>query len=320
MKIKVLLLVLVTAMMPTLARATAGQAWVGASGNDSNTCSNRATPCLTLGGAYAQVDAGSQITCLDTAWKFQSTTFTITHSIVIDCEGTSTILSSNGTTLITVNAGPTDVVIVRGIDFEGFMLSGFTRGVGGINFIGGGALHVENCTFRNFTASGVRFSPSSAGKLFVSNSVFQHNGDASSGGGIVIQPSGAGTAVGVLNQVRLENNTFGIAFDGTGSTNGINMTITDSLIGGNTHDGIIATTPSNGAPIGVMVTNTKSVNNAFGIRSLGPNVTVRVKNSDVIGNGAGLSFGSAGALLTTGNNMVRANAVDGAFSGPVALQ
>jgi hypothetical protein len=51
-----------------------------------------------------------------------------------------------------------------------------------------------------------------------------------------------------------------------------------------------AVTPSGGSPIGVYVKNTKPVNNAFGIRSLGPNVTVRVDGSGVIGNSTGLSF------------------------------
>jgi hypothetical protein len=69
-----------------------------------------------------------------------------------------------------------------------------------------------------------------------------------------------------------------------------------------------------------MVTNTKSVNNAFGVRSLGTNVTVRVKNSDVTGNGTGLSFSGGGGLLSTGTNLVEANGANGAFSGPVGLQ
>ena len=98
------------------------------------------------------------------------------------------------------------------------------------------------------------------------------------------------------------------------------MTIADSMIGGNTQDGIIAVTPGGGAPIGVYVKNTKSVNNAIGIRSIGPNLTVRVDGSSVIGNGTGLSFGSGGALLTFGNNAVQANGSNGAFSGSVGLQ
>jgi hypothetical protein len=81
-----------------------------------------------------------------------------------------------------------------------------------------------------------------------------------------------------------------------------------------------AVTPSGGAPIDVYVKNTKSANNAFGVRSLGPNVTVRVDGSGVIGNSTGLSFSGGGALLTAGNNMVQANGSNGAFSGPVGLQ
>ena len=127
------------------------------------------------------------------------------------------------------------------------------------------------------------------------------NEGSGTGGGIVINPQSGGSAQVNLERVTVNGNAFGIAADGTNSTAGINMTIADSMIGGNSQDGIIAVTPSGGAPIGVMVTNTKSVNNTFGIRSIGPNVTVRVKNSDIMGNGTGLSFSGGGALLTYGN-------------------
>jgi hypothetical protein len=98
------------------------------------------------------------------------------------------------------------------------------------------------------------------------------------------------------------------------------MTVTDSVSSGNLNDGIIATTPAGGAPIGVYVKNTRLANNGFGIRSIGSNVTVRVDASSVIGNGTGLTASSSGALLTFGNNAVRANGSDGAFSGSVVLQ
>ena len=81
-------------------------------------------------------------------------------------------------------------------------------------------------------------------------------------------------------------------------------------------DGLIATTSAGTAPVGVMVKNSKSTNNAFGIRSLDPDVTVRVDGSAVVGNGTGLSFGCGGALLSFGNNVGAA----GAFSGSVGLQ
>jgi hypothetical protein len=140
------------------------------------------------------------------------------------------------------------------------------------------------------------------------------------GGGIVVRPQGPGTAQVSLEHVIVTGNVFGIAADGSLSTGGINMTIADSVISNNLNDGIIATTPAGHAPIGVLITNTKSVYNAFGVRSVGPNVSVRLNNSDIAGNGTGLNFGSGGALFTFGNNRVRANAVDGTFSAPLALQ
>jgi len=147
-----------------------------------------------------------------------------------------------------------------------------------------------------------------------------NNYGSGTGGGIVVLPFGGGSAQVQLERVTVNGNYFGVAADGGSSTGGINMTIADSMIGGNAQDGIVATTTGGHAPIGVLVTNTKSVNNAIGIRSIGPNVTVRVKNSDVTGNGTGLAFTGGGALLSFGNNAVRANGTDGAFSGPVALQ
>ena len=136
----------------------------------------------------------------------------------------------------------------------------------------------------------------------------------------MIRPGAGGTGQVVLDRVNAAGNVFGIAVDGSTSTGGINMTIADSFSSGNSQDGIVATTSGGGAPIGVMVKNTKSLNNGFGIRSLGPNVTVRVSNSAVIGNVTGLASGSGGALLSFGNNEVRANGADGAFSGSVAQQ
>lgn len=97
------------------------------------------------------------------------------------------------------------------------------------------------------------------------NSLISDNAVGSIGGGIVIGPQSSGSARVLLERVMVANNVFGIAADGTGSTGGINMTIADCVSSGNSMDGIIAVTPTGGAPIGVYVKNTKSANNTFGI-------------------------------------------------------
>ena len=211
-------------------------------------------------------------------------------------------------------AGAGDVVTLEGLHFNG----------GGVRFNSGGHLHMVRCAVSNpggsISASGLWFRPSGAGRLSATDSVLSNNGGSGAGAGIVINPQPGGSAQVNLERVTVNGNAFGIAADGTSSTGGINMTIADSMIGGNAQDGIIAVTPSGGAPVGVMVKNSKSVNNAIGIRSIGPNVTVRVSNSSVIGNGTGLSFSSGGALLSFGNNEVAANGSNGAFSGLAGLQ
>jgi hypothetical protein len=240
---------------------------------------------------------------------------TITKSLTIRAEGVDggATFSPQTTFPIVVNAGPTDVVTLEGLHFSGSSM---------VAFLSGGHLHVVGCVIVNgYTAGndGIRFFPNTAAKLTVTDTVITNMG-AGTGGGIVVNPASGGTAQVALERVTINGNAFGIAADGSNSTGGINMTIADSMIASNANDGIIATTSSGHAPIGVMVTNSKSVNNQFGIRALGPNVTVRAEGSKIIGNGTGLGFSGGGALLSAGNNVVEANGANGTFSAALALK
>ena len=292
--------------------------FVSMSGVDTGTCSDT-SPCRTLQKAHDESINGGVIKCLDVN---DLIAVTITKSITIDCTGHNTHLEADFSTVaITVDiALPNAVVILRGLNIIG----NFADKSIGVHFKRGSQLHIENSKITGFANSGVGtgiyFTPSDASRLYVTDSTISVNGNAATGAGIIIKPTGSGSARVALTRVNVANNTFGIAADGTGSTAGINMTIADSMISGSLQDGIIAVTPGGGAPIGVMVKNTKSVNNNIGIRSIGPNVTVRVDGSSVIGNGTGLSFSGGGALLSFGNNSVVANGTNGAFSGSVALQ
>jgi hypothetical protein len=202
--------------------------------------------------------------------------------------------------------------------------SGNTFGVNdsGVMFqpTGPATLHVTDSVFYDNSTAGIFFSPSSFAKLVVTDSSFIKNGNGASGAGILIKPQPGGAAQVHLQRVSAEGNVFGIVADGTGSTGGINATIADSVVTANSQDGIIATTPGAGAPIGLLVSNTRSTNNAIGIRSVGNGVAVRVKNSEVVGNNTGLVFGNSGALLTAGNNIVEANGSNGGFSGAIGLK
>jgi hypothetical protein len=291
------------------ANAQIQHTWVSSTGSGS--ACTRASPCADFFAAQAATSAGGVISVLDSG---DYSTINITKSLTIRAEGVDGGYSSSSLFFpwITIQAGPTDVVTLEGLHLKG----------AGIALTTGGHLHIVRCVITNDTLtsqSGIAFRPDSASKLSVTDTVISNMGSGT-GAGIVINPQSGGAAQVNLERVTVNGNAFGIAADGTNSTGGINMTIADSMIGGNAQDGVVATTPSGGAPIGILITNTKSVNNQFGIRSMGSNVTVRVGDSTITGNVTGLSFSGGGALLTFGTNKVRANSSDGAFSGPVALQ
>lgn len=295
--------------------------YVSGTGTDNSSCgnigsaSNRATACRSLQYAHDLSGDGGIIRCLDSA---AFTSITITKAITIDCTGYNSVIfplaGFTDKSIVVDIASGNAVVILRGLDLYGFLNTSI-----GIWFKRGGRLNVENCKITGFanngTGAGIYFTPSDGSKLNVTDTTISVNGNVSTGAGIIVKPSGFGSAQVALTRVNVAGNTFGIAADGTGSNGGINMTIADSTVAGSTQDGIIATTPSNGAPIRVLVKETRSVNNAIGIRSLGQDVTVRVSGSTIIGNGTGLASGSGGALLSFGNNNVEANGANGAFSG-----
>ena len=300
---------------PALAVVTSSSTWIASNGNDANTSTQcaRANPCKSMTTALTVTADGGTLSCLDATLTFGAVIFT--QSVTIDCSGSEIFAESAGDGVLV--SGPGIIVALRGLRI--YTATGF-NGNDGVNVVAGANVLIENCKIYGFTADGIRFAPTGAGSLTVVDSTIYNNGSGSTGGGIIINPQSSGSAQVTLDRVTLTKNVFGIVADGTGSSGGINMTIVDSVTNRNAQDGIIATTPSGGAPIGVMVKNTKSVVNGYGIRSFGPGVTVRASGSAVIGNGTGLSFGSGGALLTFGNNEVQANGANGAFSGSAPLQ
>ncbi|MBW8854345.1 MAG: right-handed parallel beta-helix repeat-containing protein, partial [Bradyrhizobium sp.] len=180
-----------------------------------NPCS-RTAPCKTFAGAISKTAPNGEINVLDPG-GFGGVT--ITKGITISSEGFEAGVLVSGTNAIIVNAAPTDVVILRGLDIEGL-----GTGLAGIKVLAAGAVHVENCTIHNFVQKGIDFQPTSvsAGStslLFVINTIIRDNKGGSSGG-IFVKTGNANVATKALvDGVQLLNNNFGISVDGTnGST------------------------------------------------------------------------------------------------------
>src|SRR6202020_1783060 len=98
------------------AHAQATRTWVSGVGDDANPCS-RTAPCKTFAGAISKTSAAGEINVLDPG-GFGAVTITKSISIYNDGVGEAGVLVS-GTNGITVNAGPADIVNIRGIVFDG---------------------------------------------------------------------------------------------------------------------------------------------------------------------------------------------------------
>src|ERR1700681_4453122 len=194
-KVKVLYVFVLVLAGTTIMSGQASRTWVSGVGDDANPCS-RTAPCKTFAGAISKTAAGGEIDALDPAGYGA---VTITKGITIDGGGgqvASVLVSgSNG---INVNAGPTDVVILRNLRINGLS----NVGLNGVQYNSGGALHIENCDIFGFGQNGILANTSQANAtLFVNNTLLQDNVN-----GVSIAPTG-GNVRSMLNQVRANGNS-----------------------------------------------------------------------------------------------------------------
>lgn len=296
------------------ASAQATRTWVSGVGDDVNPCS-RTAPCKTFAGAISKTAAGGEINCLDPGGYGA---VTITKALTISCPYTEggALASGNG---ITVNAAATDVVHIRGLD-----IFGVSPATHGIRFIAGAGLVVEDTVIRRFNSAGsygISFQPSGSSFLVVSNSTLAENGSGASGGGILIQPTGAsGSGRVTLTNSRLINNAnMGIQLDTTGASSAAGTFLTvDSLLIARNGNGIRVLVPAGASPTTSMIVNTVvSQNVGTGIATDGAAATVRVGLSTIAGNGTGVSSVNGTGLFSYGDNRNDGNGTEGVFSGGI---
>jgi len=304
---------------PAAAQAT--RTWVSGVGDDVNPCS-RTAPCKTFAGAISKTAPGGEINCLDPG-GFGAVT--IIKAMTISCPYTEggALAGGNG---VVVNAQPTDVVFLRGLD-----IFGVNPPTNGVRFIAGAALHIEDCTIRRFNAAnsfGVSFQPSGASQLYILNSTIGDNGNAATGGGILVQPTGAGgSAKVVLRGVRVHNNAnIGLRVDTTGNTNasGVTVAIDGSSFSGNA-TGIAAVAVGTN-PVGIMlVSSTVANNSGTGILGNGSSMTMRVGDTSITGNAQGVNAAGSSTINSFGTNRNFGNptvgaANNGVFTGAIVPQ
>src|SRR5262244_77055 len=158
--------VLVAMLASTSAYALSNRTFVSGTGSDANPCS-LAAPCRSFAGALLQTSAGGEIAVLDTA-GYGAATITQAVSIVNEegVEAGITVTSGDG---ITINAGASDVVNLRGLTLVG------AGGAHGITFTSGAALNIQNCVIRGLGGFGLNLAPTGAADINVSNTIVSGN-------------------------------------------------------------------------------------------------------------------------------------------------
>jgi hypothetical protein len=202
---------------------TSSQTFVSASlGSDSNPCT-RISPCLTFAAALAQTTAGGEINCLDQG-DFGALTITSAISVICGGSGEAGVLvsSTNG---VVIAAGPSDKVVLEGLDIEGF-----GTGLDGIKVQSGLQVYVRNTKIHHFVGNGINMASSTSGaRLFVEDSFIFQNGTLNSApltGGVNV----SGTAnVGLIVDTVLDTNQ-NFAVQASGASNVV--TLTRTYLGG----------------------------------------------------------------------------------------
>ena len=282
-------------------------------GSDSNPCT-RMSPCLTFAAALAQTNAGGEIDVLDPG---DFGPVTITKAISIDGVSVAGTIPSPGTSGIVVSAGASDLINLRGLIFEGVNASGTS----GVVFLSGARLHIENCVFLGFTASGMTFSPGT-GSAFTTQLIVQDTTIRNNATGLLIRPTGGIAANAVLRRLHIDNNTGeGLRVDGTAASGAINVTLADSTASLNAGNGIDAVSGPGNATVDVMRVVAAS-NGSAGIQSnqsSGGTASVTVGSSVLYGNYVAAQTAGGAGLLSYSNNQVIGNVTNGSFTGGATL-
>jgi hypothetical protein len=265
--------------------------YVSGMGSDTNPCT-ASLPCSSFRAALAMTMAGGEIYVLNSA---NYGAVTINKAVTITSEGAvAGVLATSGVGL-TIQAGASDVVNLRGLDIDGG-----NSGTIGILFVSGQALTIQKTVVRGFANSGIAFSPNGAASLFISDTTVTNN----RGNGILV----TGTVNGALTRVTTSGNGVGIFASGAG----VSLALTDTVAGNNSY-GIGASGSA------VMVRNSTVSSNAVGI-SADRMAVARVSQTTLTANGIGLQTTNGGQVLSFSNNNLSGNGTDGVATATLAMQ
>ena len=289
----------------------ASRAFVSGKGTDSVNCGPIGSPCRTPQYAHDHiVAANGEIDILDPA-GYGAITITKAISIINDGVGIAGFLATAGGNAITINAGASDTVVLRGLTIEG---SGLVAN--GVSVKSLGTFIMSDCSAQGFARNpnnqntpsgfGVLINPTSSQKLLIRLS---HSDLSNNSTGFELSASTAPASVTIDNVIATNNGT-GFSFGASAATT---VTITNSIASTN-----LPATP--GFPGGYLFSGTLTATlsdsyatgNEFGVEVFG-GATLYLARSIITSNGAdGVRISGGGIVNSYGDNCINGNATSGA--------
>ena len=264
------------------AYAQSPKIFIASTGADSNDGSS-ASPKRSLQAAHDAVAAGGEVVILDTA-GYGAVTITKSVGVVVPpgVNGFVTVTTAN-TNGITINAGTSDVVALRGLIVEGTGLDGYGNGIYATSV---GTLLIDDTIVRNFNEG-----------IYVFSTVTTH---------LVVQ----GGAV--------RNTRYGIDVEDNASNMYVSAQITETTLTGNTV-AFLSITHSSGSTTRLVATRCVASANGyvFSVQSAGAQNVV--DGCSITGNSQ--VFNAVNATnYSRGNNTIYNNTIFGPTSTTLAGQ
>ena len=313
---------LALAVSAAQATGAANRTFVSGKGADAGACT-RASPCQTFAYALAQTASGGEIGVLDPG-DYGSVTIAQAVGIVNGGGGEAgLVVSINGNGAgITIQAGATDAVYLRGLTIQGTV-----NATTGIDFLSGLSLQIADCDIHGFSqtqvGSGIVIRPSTTSTFLISNTNVSDNAD----GGVFISPSGSAVVRGVIVKSTFDHDLLGVYVSDSNLTVGVplKVDIVDSVISnnrdslGNTGTGITAVQRGTTT---TTIKNSQIVDNIMGLFTNGGNQGTRVtlSHSTVRNNKAYGYRIYGGPVYTYGDNVIDGNGANQGSLTPAALQ
>jgi FG-GAP repeat/Divergent InlB B-repeat domain len=285
--------------------------FVSSSGVDSNPCTV-AAPCATFAHAFPLTNAGGVVAALDPG-KYGP--LTITYPVTIDGNGWAAITAVDGGPGITIAAGTSDVIMLRGVTIDGG-----GQGGPGIYFTSGGSLTVAGCVVRNVSSNGLAVlnNGSTPMTLAVMDSSFINTNTT----GAYLASSGSGAVTASFVRTEFSGNGVnGLQLDGTQGTGAIGVTVTNSVAANNFNSGFEVDSNTGQSVSNLTLTQVQSAGNGTGIAATGANATLWLAQSIVAGNAVAYKAQSNAVVINSfGDNSFANNGSGTGSLTPVGKQ